>query len=93
MDNQIDMVYLWCDGSDPEYAKRKLECQRQLGISDGKIISEVAGNKRFCSNDELKYSLRSLEKYVPWINHVYIVTDRQVPKWLNVNYEKVKVVP
>lgn len=92
MDNQIDMVYLWCDGSDPEFAKRKLECQRQLGISDGKIISEVAGNKRFCSNDELKYSLRSLEKYVPWINHVYIVTDRQVPKWLNTDYEKVTVV-
>ena len=30
--------------------------------------------------------------YAPWINHVYIVTDRQVPKWLNTEYEKVTVV-
>ena len=26
------------------------------------------------------------------INHVYIVTDRQIPKWLNLDYEKVTVV-
>jgi hypothetical protein len=28
--------------------------------------------------DELRYSLRSLEMYMPWFRHVYIVTNGQV---------------
>ena len=47
---------------------------------------------RFQDNNELKYSLRSLEMYAPWINHIFIVTDRQVPKWLNTSYPKVTVI-
>lgn len=35
---------------------------------------------------------RSLEKYAPWIRHVYIVTNGQIPYWLNLDYEKVTVV-
>lgn len=53
---------------------------------------DSVGDHRFVDNEELRYSLRSLERYAPWIHHVYIVTDRQVPKWLNTAYEKVTVV-
>ncbi len=83
---KIDMVYLWCDGNDPEFIKRK----NQYLPAEKNI--EVNGDKRFFDNDELKYSLRSLEKNVPWINHVFIVTDRQVPRWLNLNYNKVTII-
>jgi hypothetical protein len=31
--------------------------------------------------DELRYSLRSLEMYMPWFRHVYIVTNGQVGTW------------
>ncbi len=85
--DKIDMVYLWCDGNDPAFQARK----KQYGLQTA-ITQKTAGKQRFFDNDELKYSLRSLEKYAPWINHVYIVTDRQVPKWLNTDYEKVTVV-
>lgn len=85
--DKIDMVYLWCDGNDPDFKKRK----SQFLVKDSND-EEVVGDKRFFDNEELKYSLRSLEKNVPWINHVYIVTDRQIPKWLNLNYFKVTVV-
>ena len=85
--DKIDIVYLWCDGNDPAFQERK-------NYYAGKTVvnNKIAGEHRFVDNDELKYSLRSLEKYAPWINHVYIVTDRQVPKWLNTDYEKVTVV-
>lgn len=83
----IDMVYLWCDGNDPEFIKRKNEF-----INDGERGVKITGDVRFWDNEELRYSLRSLEKYAPWINHVYIITDRQVPYWLETNYEKVTVV-
>lgn len=43
-------------------------------------------------NDELKYSLRSVEKYMPWFNHIYLVTNGQVPHWLNLTHPKLTVV-
>ena len=88
---KIDMVYLWCDGNEADFKERK---QQYLKLEDNseQENNEAVGDIRFYNNEELKYSLRSLEMYAPWINHVYIVTDRQVPKWLNVEYENVTVV-
>ena len=85
--DKIDIVYLWCDGNDPAFQARKNQYMGNAP-TDEKVVGEL----RFVDNDELKYSLRSLEKYAPWINHVYIVTDRQTPKWLNTEYEKVTVI-
>jgi hypothetical protein len=82
----IDIVYLWCDGSDPAFLRRK----RQYVPAD--ITEELGGKCRHMNNDELKYSLRSLEKYAPWIHHVYILTDNQKPSWLNLDNPKVTVV-
>lgn len=85
------MVYLWCDGNAPAFKERKQQYLKLEDNSEQENI-EAVGDVRFYDNEELKYSLRSLEMYAPWINHVYIVTDRQVPKWLNTDYEKVTVV-
>lgn len=87
---KIDMVYLWCDGNDTSFKKRKDRylCEELVGP----VNEEATGELRFFDNEELKYSLRSLEMYASWINHVYIVTDRQKPKWLNEYYEKVTIV-
>lgn len=85
---KIDMVYLWCDGNEEGFKKRKNRYLQGFEVTN---VTQ-AGDSRFYDNDEIKYSLRSLEKFAPWINHVYIVTDRQIPKWLNTDYEKVTVV-
>ena len=37
---------------------------------------------RFVDLGQLKYSLRAIEKYAPWVNHVYIVTNGERPSWL-----------
>jgi len=41
--------------------------------------------------NELKYSLRSVFKYMPWINHIYIVINSPVeknkPSWFNDKYK------
>lgn len=85
----IDMVYLWCDGNDPDFIKRKNEF---MDIGKESKAIKISGDVRFYDNEELRYSLRSLEKFAPWIRHVYIISDRQVPYWLNTDYEKVTVV-
>jgi len=28
------------------------------------------------------FSLRSLDRFAPWVRKVYLVTDNQIPKWL-----------
>lgn len=48
--------------------------------------------KRFADNGELKYSLRSLEKFAPWTRYVYIVTNGQIPSWLNLNNKRIKII-
>ena len=47
---------------------------------------------RFYDNNELKYSLRSIEKYAPWFRNIYIVTNGQVPNWLNLTNSRVKLI-
>lgn len=58
----------------------------------GDPLAEDVAEHRFADNDELKYSLRSLEKYAPWIRNVYIVTNGQKPSWLNTSHPKVKLI-
>ena len=82
----IDLVYMWVDGSDPQWrAKRNSYLGTQ---SDGAPLVEA----RWIDNEELRYSLRSVECYAPWVNHIYIVTDGQCPAWLNTAHPKVTIV-
>jgi len=42
-------------------------------------IENPAKQSRFeAGRDELRYSIRALEMHLPWFNHLYIVTNRQV---------------
>lgn len=54
--------------------------------------NSVSGSNRFRDNEELRYSLRSIEKFAPWIRKVFIVTNGQVPYWLNTKNSRVKIV-
>lgn len=56
------------------------------------LDDSMKGKGRFSDNQELKYSLRSAEKYAPWIRKIFIVTDNQVPEWLDTDNEKIKIV-
>ena len=53
---------------------------------------EAASESRYRDTGELRYSLRSLEKYAPWVRHVYLVTDDQIPYWLNMDSDRLTVV-
>ena len=49
-------------------------------------------SNRYRDNEELRYSLRSIEKYAPWVRKIYLVTDNQVPYWLNSSSGRLQVV-
>lgn len=86
---KVDLVYLWVDGNDPEWKMKK----RMALAKKGEEPAPEALNKgRFVDNNELKYSLRSVEMYAPWINKIWIVTDDQTPEWLNTEHPKIQMV-
>ncbi|MFE1166036.1 stealth family protein [Nocardiopsis sp. NPDC058789] len=88
IDFPIDVVYTWVDGADPEHATKRARHQPETASAH-----EHASNaSRFTSRDELRYSLRSLEAYAPFVRHVYLVTDGQVPNWLDTEASGVSVV-
>ncbi|HEU5110945.1 MAG TPA: stealth family protein, partial [Micromonosporaceae bacterium] len=76
----IDAVYTWVDGSDPRWQHRKNAAL--LANAWAATGPQAANASRYLSRDELRYSLRSLHHHAPWIRHVHLVTDAQVPAWL-----------
>jgi glycosyltransferase involved in cell wall biosynthesis len=90
-DIQVDAVYTWVDGDDPAWqAKRDARLAELTGLS---LTRAASGKARFLSRDELRYSMRSLHLFAPWLNHIYLVTDGQQPPWLDTDHPRVTVVP
>ena len=90
MQERIDIVYTWVDGSDSIWRKKRQEAL--LKMSDIQE-TEQHGNVewRFRDNGELRYSLRSLEKYFPNHGNIFIVTDSQVPDFLK-QHKKITII-
>lgn len=79
----VDIVYLWVDGSDPIWRRKRATAAAALGTRERQkmaLYGNVEG--RFRDNDELRYSLRAVEKFFPNHGHIYVVTDGQTPDWL-----------
>ncbi|MET0423596.1 MAG: stealth family protein [Actinoplanes sp.] len=87
----IDAVYTWVDGGDPAWLERKA-----LALRDNDWVADVnrqtANDSRYVNRDELRYSLRALHAFAPWIRTVFLVTDDQVPAWLDTTQPGLTVV-
>lgn len=79
----VDIVYAWCDGNDDNFRKEKDSWIEKLNIQG----IDSSCKCQWIDKDELKFSIRSIVKYAPWIRNIYIITNSQIPKWL-VNYNK-----
>ncbi|MCM1441473.1 MAG: stealth family protein [Roseburia sp.] len=84
---EVDMVYLWVNGNDPKWLAKR---NATIGKTEAK--SSVNCEGRYADNDELRYSLRSVEMYAPWIRKIFIVTDNQVPSWLDTSNPKIEII-
>lgn len=83
----IDIVYTWVNNNDPKWLKRYEKARQKLD-SNFKNNSST----RYENNDELRYSLRSIEMFAPWVRNIYIVTDNQTPEWLDKSSSRIKIV-
>jgi hypothetical protein len=89
VDFPIDVVYMWVDSGDLDWQARKASALAALGVDPG---PSAANDERFRDNGELRFSLRSLERYAPWVRRVFLVTDQQIPHWLDTAHPRLEIV-
>lgn len=81
----MDVVYTWVDGTRPDYWD---------------LLATYSEEKRDLNperfRDEyqiLRYSMRSLRAYAPWLGKIYLFTARpHVPPWLDLEHPQIRVI-
>lgn len=82
--DKIDFVVTWLDSNDPSWQK-----EYDFYKNDGKGDKSKA---RFRDLDFFQYWFRSVEKYAPWVNKVFLITNGKFPDWINKDNPKLVLV-
>ncbi|WP_457032116.1 stealth family protein [Kitasatospora sp. P5_F3] len=89
VDFPVDAVITWVDDSDPGWRHRRAAALATAGPE----LRLDAADHRYRNRDELRYCLRSIAAYAPWVRQIFLVTDDQVPPWLDTAHPGITVVP
>ncbi len=89
-ENPIDFVIAWVDGSDPAWLAEK--SKYDPGIKSDYEKDWTNGDSRYRDWDLLRFWFRGVEKYAPWVNHIWFVTWGHYPEWLNTEHPKLSIV-
>lgn len=81
---KIDFVVTWLDSNDPEWQK-KYESHKKNGKGD-------MSNARFRDMNIFHYWFRAVERYAPWVNKVFLITNGKFPDWINKDNPKLVLV-
>ncbi|QCX26633.1 stealth conserved region 3 domain-containing protein [Nocardioides jishulii] len=87
---EVDVVYTWVDGDDPAWQAAREE--RLTGRTGAATTESSSGAARYRSRDELRWSMRSLHLFAPWVRRIHLVTAGQTPSWLDTSHEKIVMV-
>jgi len=82
--DKIDFVVTWLDASDPVWQE---QCQYYMSGNRGD-----KSMARFRDMNIFRYWFRAVEKYAPWVNKVYLVTNGKFPDWINKDNPKLVLV-
>lgn len=83
---KIDFVVTWLDSNDSNWQK---EYNYYKNYSESVSDNSAA---RYRDWDLFRYWFRAVEKYAPWVNKVFLVTNGTIPKWLNTVHPKLVLV-
>jgi hypothetical protein len=82
----VDIVFSWVDGSSSEFQRERARRMSRYVVGDGDEHSA-----RYRHLDEIRFALRSVHQYAPWIRRIFIATDSPAPWWLT-EHPKVTIV-
>lgn len=86
----VDIVYTWVNKNQQWFEEYQC-CSSK--IDENQIGQYGNDEARFADHDELFYSLKSVEKHLPWVRKIFVVTNNllDLPNYLLLN-DKVIVV-
>lgn len=84
MEEGIDFVVTWVDGSDCAWRAEKA---RYSGKSQDDDSAE-----RYREWGLFRYWFRGVEKFAPWVRKVHLITWGHLPKWLERDHPKLHIV-
>ena len=84
MEQEIDFVVTWVDGSDKAWRKEKARYSGQGTIDDSE--------ERYRDWGLFRYWFRGVEKFAPWVRKVHLITWGHLPDWLNGENSKLHIV-
>ena len=74
----IDVVIPWVDPTDKEWQASKNKFLKDL--NNDKVDNS---ENWFRDWDNFKYVFRGIDKFMPWVHKIYLITCGQVPDWMN----------
>lgn len=77
-EHPIDAVILWVDGNDENHREKMLPF---LENKDSALSKKF--RTRFDQTNEIEFTINSILKFAPYIDNIYIITDKQTPQFLN----------
>ncbi|WPY97048.1 stealth conserved region 3 domain-containing protein (plasmid) [Limimaricola variabilis] len=91
----VDLVYTWVNHADPAWAALFAK-HRDAALNRRHEAEAVSGDAvslaRFHSVDELKYSLRSVARNMPWVRRIHILSNCDRPDWLLPDHPRIRWV-
>jgi len=78
----IDAVVPWVDGADENHRKKREDMLNEQPKARENELITGRDKTRFIDNGELKYCLRSIRTFAPWIHTIHLLTDNQKPDFL-----------
>lgn len=87
MSSGIDIIIPWVDGSDPYWLRERSIIEKKYNIN-----KQANSNVRYESWNNLQYIFRGIEKFMPWVDKVFLVTCGQVPDFLDIDNPKLRLV-
>lgn len=88
-ENNIDLVVTWMQPTKREIETRNKQRAIETGAEPA-AFEEI----RYRDWDVFNYWFRSMEKFVPWFNKIFLVIghEDQIPSWLNTNHSKLRII-
>ncbi|MBQ8454954.1 MAG: Stealth CR1 domain-containing protein [Bacteroidaceae bacterium] len=72
----VDVVITWVDGGDAALNAKRA---KYMGGDKKLLAKDIAGTTRYVQRGEIHWCVRSVNKFMPWVRRIFIVTDGQNP--------------
>lgn len=81
--DKIDFVVPWVDCNDPEWIESYNHYRPDKPLQD---------KAKFRNWGLFRYWFRAVERYTPWVNKVFLITNGKFPEWINPDCDKLILV-